>query len=1745
MFTQMRSHLKFLSAILFALVFLVGGFFVLNTTVKAFSQGDILISEFKLDGSQWVELMNTTNSDINLSSTTWTFETTEIGPGSGSTTLSGIIPAKGLLTFTPNTLSTSLNTLLSLKNAGATIYAMSYGNATFAISSEPSEPHFTGFPSAGQSLSTIDGITWSATSAPTKGWFNNAIAWTHDQLLGTGSPSVPPTLASIASDLSSGNGVVTNMGEQANPSAATDLYFEKRTDVNTPSTALGKISFAGPLNLTDKNTVDYLKLTGNKLDIQGNGTAYAKIGLNTYVSGTTESVFKSLPATITMYGLSSLGGAPALIVKNNNDAVIPFGDTNYPAIGAVCVGCGFNSGIYVFTTDHFTTFETGTTINTAAIAGVTAPATGGTPTATIADTTQYTATISWNGSPSTFAASTVYTATITITPKTSYTLTGVTSNFFTVAGATATNSVNSGVITAVFPATAADNGSGNTSYTLTYTAGTGGTITGTSPQTVNASASGTAVTAVPNSGYTFTSWSDGVNTASRTDTNIQANMSVTASFTASITAFNNPNYHYTNITNAPDGTKYRQAGFSPDGTKIVAVKQVGTSWEIYLMNADGSGQTRISAGDSGTGNIYEYTNPFWSDDGTVIGFAEVHNTGPNKIIAYNLSTATRSYIYQPIAPLDANNADFLGNSNSTIVFFDVGVGESRGADLFTWDGTTRTNITNTPDYYEYEPISNGDGTKIVYWSGEATAEPTNTTHTLTYSGGVWTKDVGFTPIVGSYWPYWTTPAATQIALTGWANWDGTVDISIYDNEGNFVSDLSGPGYTGGNGKWNFFGSMPQGSHGEFAVTSNAYRSDPSIGRDIIIATPPTTVWVCGTGDCGHSGYSYNTIQSGIDAVAIGGTVNIAEGNYAENIKIFNKSNLTISGAGQNLTTIAGNGTGIAIKTSSGITIKNLKIHTVGANKPGIWVYGWTRGGTASNNLTVQDTTIIVDGYSSGITGDSVKTTAHSGWLIGGKVGEVEHGNTIQINDSANGVYDAGDGIDLQDVTASEVSYNNITIARSDSPTYGNTNVLWSSEAVGINNLIFKNNTVNGSTGSQVAFLTDYNVGSSFVSNEDPNVVGTIGTITISSNTFDTWGSKGLRIGSGVSGVTVSGNKFLKAGLAFRNENASLITAENNYWGEASPDFTTKITTANDVTGAIDHDPWYINVGMTTTNIDLANAKTTAHGALTTALGTYTEGNYTSENWTTLTGFKTTGDTNIDAATNTTDVTSAQNTATSGMAGVIKNITGTVTISGATKFGQTLTANISGLTNAGTPTYQWKRGGSSINGATNGTYTLVLADINSTITVTTTAQDGVGTGAITSNPTGTITKADGASAPTAPTLASKTTTNITLNTISGNQFRNGSGSWQDSEIFSGLTASTTYTFTTKVKETATTLESAISAASASIITLEDTQTVPDTETGAVTINDTITEVVITNPTQAVTVNSGGTENATIDVSAFVDTATVEGETVMTGTLPEITINSTIADVEIPATTLVTGPASWNGVIDAPTSGTPTGGNAPAGFSVGDTVITVGSPDGTLTFDNAVILTLPGVTGTVGYRPSGSNTWTQITSTCGGTYANPTDPIAGGECSINNGTDTKIVTFHFTSFGELNTVVNHGNSGGYMKPATPAVPANITTPDGCAAGDKFSTTTGRNCNAATPAIGKVLGAEKFIFTKFMKNGSKGSEIIELQKFLTTLGYTLTADGKFGPKTKGAVIKFQIANSLKGDGVIGALTRAALNK
>jgi Putative peptidoglycan-binding domain-containing protein len=66
-----------------------------------------------------------------------------------------------------------------------------------------------------------------------------------------------------------------------------------------------------------------------------------------------------------------------------------------------------------------------------------------------------------------------------------------------------------------------------------------------------------------------------------------------------------------------------------------------------------------------------------------------------------------------------------------------------------------------------------------------------------------------------------------------------------------------------------------------------------------------------------------------------------------------------------------------------------------------------------------------------------------------------------------------------------------------------------------------------------------------------------------------------------------------------------------------------------------------------------------------------------------------------------------------------------------------------------------------------------------------------------------------------------------------------------------------------------------------------------------------------------------------------------------------------------------------------------------------------------------------------------------------------------------------------------------------------------------------------------------------TKTLTQGSSGSAVTQLQTDLTTLGfYTNKIDGSFGPKTYNAVVNFQKSQGLKTDGIVGPITKAALN-
>jgi Putative peptidoglycan binding domain len=63
--------------------------------------------------------------------------------------------------------------------------------------------------------------------------------------------------------------------------------------------------------------------------------------------------------------------------------------------------------------------------------------------------------------------------------------------------------------------------------------------------------------------------------------------------------------------------------------------------------------------------------------------------------------------------------------------------------------------------------------------------------------------------------------------------------------------------------------------------------------------------------------------------------------------------------------------------------------------------------------------------------------------------------------------------------------------------------------------------------------------------------------------------------------------------------------------------------------------------------------------------------------------------------------------------------------------------------------------------------------------------------------------------------------------------------------------------------------------------------------------------------------------------------------------------------------------------------------------------------------------------------------------------------------------------------------------------------------------------------------------------LKPTDTGPQVKTLQRALTSLGYPVTADGDYGPATQTAVEKFQKAQGLDPDGVVGPQTLAALQQ
>jgi Tol biopolymer transport system component len=70
-----------------------------------------------------------------------------------------------------------------------------------------------------------------------------------------------------------------------------------------------------------------------------------------------------------------------------------------------------------------------------------------------------------------------------------------------------------------------------------------------------------------------------------------------------------------NLTNSP-GIEESNPAWSPDGRRIAFTRSTENGFNVFVMNADGSGQTQLT---SGPGRVLDRF-PTWAPDGTKIAF---------------------------------------------------------------------------------------------------------------------------------------------------------------------------------------------------------------------------------------------------------------------------------------------------------------------------------------------------------------------------------------------------------------------------------------------------------------------------------------------------------------------------------------------------------------------------------------------------------------------------------------------------------------------------------------------------------------------------------------------------------------------------------------------------------------------------------------------------------------------------------------------------------------------------------------------------------------------------------------------------------------------------------------------------------------------------------------------------------------------------------------------------------------------
>ncbi len=148
-----------------------------------------------------------------------------------------------------------------------------------------------------------------------------------------------------------------------------------------------------------------------------------------------------------------------------------------------------------------------------------------------------------------------------------------------------------------------------------------------------------------------------------------------------------------------------KSAWSPDGSKIAftSSRDAG-NFEIYAMNADGSGQTRLT-----TNAAIDY-GPAWSPDGSKIAFAS-NRDGNYEVYSMNADGSGQTRLTNNAAP---DYAPAWSPDGSRITF-ESGRDGTQEVYAMNADGSGQTRLTNNAAN-DYAPAWSPDGSKIAFTS---------------------------------------------------------------------------------------------------------------------------------------------------------------------------------------------------------------------------------------------------------------------------------------------------------------------------------------------------------------------------------------------------------------------------------------------------------------------------------------------------------------------------------------------------------------------------------------------------------------------------------------------------------------------------------------------------------------------------------------------------------------------------------------------------------------------------------------------------------------------------------------------------------------------------------------------------------------------------------------------------------------------------------------------------------------------